>query len=646
MNYRIVSKFLGIISLLIAVTMLFSLPWAYPSWGKRATTNVARSVAGETLSDTQSSSRNSSSVEQFESRGFYALCESILISAAVGLLLIGIGGKTKAKLFQKEALAVVGFAWILATILGGLPFYLSGTYRGPSVRLDASQRHLYHHDNGWLKTTHWRAVYDMPEDHVEAIRFLVEAGAAGVALDDVPKRHLVSLETIMQSERPIAKLIAMPGSKVGPNQETNREPNAQTDQRVYLRWVQMTFIDAMFESQSGFSTTGATVISDLENPDLVPHCILFWRSSTHFLGGLGIIVLFVAIAGQGSAGKALMRNEVPGPSQESSEARMQHTAQVFTAIYVGLTITLSILLRFCGLSWFDAVCHAFGTMATGGFSTYNASLGHFDSALIDGVVIVFMLMAGMNFTLLYFLLRGVPSTMWNDIEWRTYIGIILVVTAIVVGAGMLLGEFPNDEGQVSLFSAIRYGLFQVVSIITTTGYGTHDFNAWNQLSRCMLLLLMFVGGCAGSTGGGVKVIRWVLMTKILGIELERTHHPRVVRTLRLGGKAIDDSLLRNNIFVYFVIIAAIFLVSWLILVGVEPNATWSGHEQHKLIDSASAVAATLNNIGPGLGTVGATQNYGHFSATSKALFTLLMMLGRVEVFAILVLLMPSFWRMR
>jgi len=641
MNYRIVCKFLGIISLLIAVTMLFSLPWAYPSWGKRAGTNASSIASGEVPAE-NSTQNSDSNEEPFESRGFYALCESILISTAVGLLLIGIGGRTKAKLFQKEALAVVGLAWILATILGGLPFYLSGTYRGPSVRLDASQRHLYYHDNSWLKTTHWRAVYDMREDHVEAIRFLVEAGAAGAAIDDVPERHRKSLQEIVDSKRPIAKLIAMPEANLGLNQKTN----AQLDDRIYLRWVQMTFIDALFESQSGFSTTGATVISDLENPDLVPHCILFWRSSTHFLGGLGIIVLFVAIAGQGSAGKALMRNEVPGPSQESSEARMQHTAQVFTAIYVGLTITLSILLRFCGLSWFDAICHAFGTMATGGFSTYNASLGHFDSALIDGIVIVFMLMAGMNFTLLYFLLRGVPSTMWNDIEWRTYIGIILVVTSIVVGAGMLLGEFPNDEGQVSLFSAIRYGLFQVVSIITTTGFGTHDFNAWNQLSRCMLLLLMFVGGCAGSTGGGIKVIRWVLMTKILGIELERTHHPRVVRTLRLGGKAIDDSLLRNNIFVYFVIIAAIFLVSWLIVVGVEPNATWSGHEQHKLIDSASAVAATLNNIGPGLGTVGATQNYGHFSATSKTLFTLLMMLGRVEVFAILVLLMPSFWRTR
>ena len=182
--------------------------------------------------------------------------------------------------------------------------------------------------------------------------------------------------------------------------------------------------------------------------------------------------------------------------------------------------------------------------------------------------------------------------------------------------------------------------------MTTTGYGTDDFDSWNNFSRSVLFLLMFVGGCAGSTGGGIKVIRWLLLTKILGLELERAHHPRVVRTLRVGERSVDDDDLRKNIPVYFAVVGVISIVSWLIVVGVEPDSTWAGQEQHKLIDSASAVAATLNNIGPGFGTVGATQNYGHFSMTSKFLFTVLMMLGRVEVFAILVLFMPSFWRTR
>jgi trk system potassium uptake protein TrkH len=227
---------------------------------------------------------------------------------------------------------------------------------------------------------------------------------------------------------------------------------------------------------------------------------------------------------------------------------------------------------------------------------------------------------------------------------RPNMGIILGVTIVVVSLGYGLGEFTNESGQRSLLASIRYGLFQVVSIITTTGYGTDDFDGWNNLSRCILFLLMFIGGCAGSTGGGMKVIRWLLMTKILGLELERAHHPRVVRTLRIGGRSIEVDGLRNSILVYFAMIGVIFILSWLVIVGVEPDATWSGNEQHKLVDSASAVAATLNNIGPGLGTVGATQNYGHFSGISKLLFTILMMLGRVEVFAILVLLVPSFWR--
>ena len=182
--------------------------------------------------------------------------------------------------------------------------------------------------------------------------------------------------------------------------------------------------------------------------------------------------------------------------------------------------------------------------------------------------------------------------------------------------------------------------------MTTTGYGTHDFDRWNNVGRCLLFLLMFIGGCVGSTGGGIKVIRWLLLGKVLGLELERAYHPRVVRPLRIGGKAIDDEDLRLNILVYFAVIGVIFLLSWAFLVAIEPDSTWAGEEQHKLIDTASAVAATLNNIGPGLGTVGATQNYGHFNSASKLLFTFLMMLGRVEVFAILVLAMPSFWRAR
>ena len=209
--------------------------------------------------------------------------------------------------------------------------------------------------------------------------------------------------------------------------------------------IDMNFADALFESQSGFSTTGATVLTDLENRDMVPRCILFWRSTTHFLGGLGIMVLFVAMLGQGSAGKALMRAEMPGPSSDSPITRMQHTAWLLCVVYVVLNIILTAILYLEGLSFFDAVCHAFGTMATGGFSTYNDSLGHFDSTLIEMTVLVFMLLAGTNFMLLYFASRGRLGPLLNDVEWRTYIGVIVLVTTAIIGFAFWHGDFDASE---------------------------------------------------------------------------------------------------------------------------------------------------------------------------------------------------------
>ena len=407
----------------------------------------------------------------------------------------------------------------------------------------------------------------------------------------------------------------------------------------------MGLADACFESQSGFSTTGATVISDLEDPHLIPHCILFWRSTTHFLGGLGIIVLFVSILGSGPAGKALMRAEMPGPTKEGATERMQETAWLFAAVYVGLNVVLAAILKLAGLSVFDALCHAFGTMATGGFSTYNDSVGHFaqhpflyNSAVIEYSIIVFMILAGTNFALLYLCLLRQPDKLLSDVEWRAYIGMIAIATISVIVFGLLYNDFANFG------AATRHGMFQVVSIITTTGYGTHDFDRWNSYGRAILFVLMFVGGCAGSTGGGLKVIRHVLLLKILRQEIELAGHPTVIRPLTLGGKPVNDPNLRKNVLTYFCLIMVIFVFSWVFLVGFEPGNTWGRTIEHKLIDCASGVAATLNNIGPGLGIVGATQQYTAFSPISKILFIWLMMLGRLELFSILVLFSPRFWR--
>ena len=529
MNYRLLSKLLGIIALLIGGTMVFSLPWAHPALGYRHGLDPP---------------------QVFETRGFVALSVSIFICLAVGGLLMWFGRHSRGKLFRKEAMAVVGLSWVMATILGALPFALAGVCRDPDGN------------------------------------------------------------------------------------------------------VPMSVVDALFESQSGFSTTGATVISELESPELVPHCILFWRSSTHFLGGLGIIVLFVVLLGQGSVGKAMMRAEMPGPTKEGATARMQHTAWLFAAIYCVLNLVLAIILWLLGLSVFDALCHAFGTMATGGFSTYNKSVGQFDSAAIDYTICVFMVLAGSNFTLLYFVCIGKPMRLLADVEWRTYMAVIGVVSALVVL--FCYPNFPGDSWAARVADATRFGLFQVVSIVTTTGYGTHNFDSWNNFGRAALFLLMFVGGCAGSTAGGLKVIRHILFSKILRLEIEQAYHPSVVRPLRLGGQAVEAPGLQRSILVYFALILVIFVYSWMFVVTFEPDATWGDPRrenaesrlEHKVIDSATGVAATLNNIGPGLGIIGPEENYGKFSWYTKLLFTWLMMLGRLELFSILVLVSPAFWKSR
>ena len=524
MNLNIVLRQLSVVAWLIGLTMLFSISAAWPEIGGQS---------------------------EFETRGFWALLASMVVCGIVGLILRMLSGKSNSTLYRKEAMAVVGLSWLLATVLGGLPYYFG------------------------------KVIYTTVD----------------------------GLE------------------------------------------VPMGLADCIFESQSGFSTTGATVLTDIENPEWVPRCILFWRSSTHFLGGLGIIVLFVAILGQGSAGKALMRAEMPGPSKEGSQERMQHAAWNFAGIYCMLNLILTIILYFEGMTWFEAICHAFGTMATGGFSTLNASLGGFHSKTIEYTVILFMILAGTNFTLIYLLTLGKLRKFVTDPEWRTYIGILAIATILVIVVGIFETHDFDRLDKLSMGAefelAFRDGLFQVVSIMTTTGYCTADFDLWNNFSRGLLVVLMFVGGCAGSTGGGMKVIRIILFTKIIGREVEHSYHPAVVRHIRLAGEPITEPAIAHNILVYVGLIGAIIVVSWLGLMWIELDTTWieAGQPVHnKLIDSGTAVCATLHNIGPGLGIVGATRNYAPFSDASKMLFTLLMMLGRLELFAVLVLVMPSFWR--
>jgi len=613
MNIRLVAKYLGILSLLIGAVMLFSLIWASPQVGYH--TDPDPSI----------------STDSWESRGMIGLVLSMLVSFAVGGGLYAYGRSSKARLFRKEAMAVVGLSWVLATVLGALPYTFSGTQRGPSIRTfggDESAPTVLVSQPTYLFWKAWSPVT------VSAEEFAVLDQVANHNARGISRGKLNVAAGLDNADAVFSKLKQRKDLGrwlIGPGDEFNAPSDRASHYR--LRWVKMGLIDSMFEAQSGFSTTGATVLCDLEDPSLVPHCILFWRASTHFLGGLGIIALFVVVLGQGSAGKSLLRNETPGPAQDSHAARIQHTAWLFAATYAALNVVLAVILFFLGMSVFDAICHAFATMATGGFSTYNSSLGHFTQQGTNGIaieytVILFMLLAGANFMLLFLCFTGNPFALLKDLEFRTYIGIIVVFTAVIFLMGYSLGDSDFD----TIEHGFRNGLFQVISIITTTGYGTADFD------------LMFVGGCAGSTGGGLKVVRYILLVKILGLEIERGYQPKVVRLLKMGGKPVEDQGLRNSIVVYFSLVIALFAFGFLAMMLCEPDSTWGVDTSNKVIDSASAVASTLNNIGPGLGIVGATQNYAPFSPLIKSLFIWLMMLGRLEIFPILVLFAPGFWR--
>ncbi|MCP4508625.1 MAG: TrkH family potassium uptake protein, partial [Fuerstiella sp.] len=312
---------------------------------------------------------------------------------------------------------------------------------------------------------------------------------------------------------------------------------------------------------------------------------------------------------------------VPGPLTDTVRPRVRETAMLMWGIYLGLSALMTVILLIQGLDVFESLCHTFGTLATGGFSTRNTSVGAFGSAGIEFTIIVFMIAAGTNFNLYYLLLRR-PSrrlertvidrvrAFSSDPEFRAYLLILFVSTATLTGVLYSTGTYD------SVSSGLRHAGFNVVAVMTTTGFGTEDFARWPEFSRSVLLLLMFVGGCSGSTGGGIKVIRFLVLCRVLKLEAERAFRPNLVRPLRIAGNRVDDSVGRD-VLVYFCLIAVIFAGSWCLLLMLEPGMQWQGETSaEKLIDCAGAVAATLNNIGPGLGVCGPHGNYSTFSAAS------------------------------
>lgn len=385
---------------------------------------------------------------------------------------------------------------------------------------------------------------------------------------------------------------------------------------------------AIFESVSGFTTTGASIFP---LPEELPRAILFWRSLTHWLGGMGIVVLFVAILTQiGPAAKFMFNSEVPGPIAESVRPRIKQTAMLLWKIYLAISIVEVGFLMAFGMDIFESLCHTFGTMATGGFSTKNASVGAYHSLGIEVVIIIFMILAGMNFNLYADVIQGKWRKAVKNSELRYYLLILLTATVLIT-----IDLVVHDSVVYKLGNAMRAASFQVVSIMTTTGYGSDDFDKWPNFSRWLLVTIMFIGGSAGSTGGGIKVFRLMLFVKMIIAEVEKTFRPSLIKPIRIGGQPIEDSNCRA-VGVYVGMVMLITFVSTILLLILE-----SGID----IETAfSAVAATLNNIGPGLNMVGATQNFAFMTPTSKLLLSFLMVLGRLEVMAIFCLFVPGFWR--
>ncbi|MEJ5245374.1 MAG: TrkH family potassium uptake protein [Bacteroidota bacterium] len=384
------------------------------------------------------------------------------------------------------------------------------------------------------------------------------------------------------------------------------------------------YTDAFFETMSGFTTTGASILTDIE---ALPKGILFWRSFTHWIGGMGIIVFSIAILPfLGVAGMQLFKAEVPGPTADKLTPRITETAKILWGVYFLFTIVETVLLMFAGMDLFDALCHTFGTMATGGFSTKNASVAAYNSPVIDYIIIVFMIIAGANFALHYRVLTGNYRELFRNEELKYFLLVIFFATAFVT-YDILRLNYAN------LSDSIRYALFQVVSIITTTGYGTFDYEKLSATTHFIFLILMFIGGCAGSTGGGLKVIRSVILTKYVYTEIKRLIHPKAIIPVRFGGRAIEKNIL-SNISAFFIVYLLISAFSVMLITLFQVD----------IVTSIGAVAACINNIGPGLADVGPTDNYSRFHPFVKWYLSFLMLLGRLEVFTILVLLTPVFWR--
>jgi len=395
----------------------------------------------------------------------------------------------------------------------------------------------------------------------------------------------------------------------------------------YFCGAMPSYVDCFFESMSGFTTTGSTILAEVE---VLPPSILFWRSTTHWIGGMGIIVLSLAILPMlGVGGTQLFQAEMPGPTKDRLAPRIQDTARILWGVYLLFTLLEILLLMVGGMTFFNAVCHAFASLATGGFSTHTASAAYYSSSYIHYVLIAFMFLAGVNFSLHHrVLMSGRLSDYWRNEEFRLYALLIALTTIFIISANLTHHIYD------SFSLAFRDSLFQVVSIVTTTGFGSADYDQWPPACKMLLVSLMFVGGCAGSTGGGIKVVRILLFFKYARLQLHCLVHPRAVGTIKLGNQKVPKEVM-IAILGFFALYISFFLLASLVVTALGVD----------LLTGMTAVIATLNNVGPGLHEVGPVRNFGGLPDLAKVVLSICMLAGRLELYPVAVLLTPAFWRM-
>lgn len=402
----------------------------------------------------------------------------------------------------------------------------------------------------------------------------------------------------------------------------------------YLTGIIPNITDAFFESMSGVTTTGATIIgSQVTLPHLpngiesLPMSVLFWRSFIQWIGGMGIIVFYIAILPLlGVGGVQLFRAEVPGPVADKIRPRVKETARFLWMTYLGFTFAEIVLLSMSGLSWFDSICHAFTTMPTGGFSTRNASIGAFQNPVTHYIIILFMLIAGVNFTLHFRAITGNVKTYFRDKEFLFYIGLIFTVTFIIF---LSLGASRNDWTHGHFLDA----LFQTVSILTSSGYSTADYELWTFFAQFLLLNLMFIGGMGGSTGGGMKIVRFMLILKYAASETRRMLHAKAIIPIHIGDRFISEDIIRNTLG-FFLFYISIFAITSITLTAMDLD----------IVSAVSVAAASIGNIGPALGEFGPTDNYALLHPIGKWMLTFCMLLGRLEIFTIMVIFSRTFWK--